>query len=64
MDHPAYACELDWPPFHAWCRTSVALYLPKFDDGLTARMEKSANIVLDERNKGIYRDRHPADAFS
>jgi hypothetical protein len=60
---PAYTDYLDWPPFHAWCRTSGVLYKPEFDDGLTQRMTDSAQTVLDERARGIYRDRHPADAF-
>jgi len=38
--------------------------MPEFDDGLSARMEESADIVLDERSKGIFKDRHPADAFA
>lgn len=32
---PRFADDLDWTPFHWYCRTSVALYLPQYDDGLT-----------------------------
>jgi len=27
-------------------------------------MEESADIVLDERSKGIFKDLHPANAFA
>ena len=60
---PRYADELEWTPFHAWCRTSVALYDRRYDDGLSAKMRSAANTVLDERNRGIYNTRRPADAY-
>ena len=60
---PRLADYLDWPPFHHWCRTSGVLYLPGYDDGLTDLMVSSANQVLAEREAGIFKDRHPADAF-
>lgn len=61
---PRYADHMDWSPFHGWCRTSIALYLPEYDDGLTEAMRTSAQVVLDERSRGVYNDRHPADAYS
>jgi len=60
---PRFADDVDWPPFHRWCRTSGVLYLPVYDDGLTALMRASADQVLAERAAGIFKDRHPADAF-
>ncbi len=60
---PRYADWLDWPPFHYWCRSSVALYLAKYDDGLGERMRQAARQMLDERARGVWRDPDPADAF-
>lgn len=60
---PRFADELDWPPFHNWCRTSGVLYKPEFDFDLTERMRSSADTVLAERAAGVFKDRHPADAF-
>lgn len=60
---PRYADELDWPPFHWWCRSSAALYSPIFDDGLTERMQAGAKQVLKERAAGQNIVRHPADAY-
>lgn len=60
---PRYADDIDWPPFHNYCRTSGVLYLPGYDDGITDLMASSANQVLSERAAGLFIDRHPADAF-
>lgn len=60
---PRYADRMDWPAFHAYCRTSGVLYLDGFDDGLTDRMRAGARAILDERAAGKFIDRHPADAF-
>ena len=60
---PRFADSLEWTPFHWYCRSSVALYLPQFDDGLTARMRAGADQVILERSQGIWQDRHPADAY-
>jgi hypothetical protein len=62
--YPRYADALDWSPFHAWCRTSVVLYDERFDDGITERLEGSAQDVLDERSHGVNKTRRPADAYS
>jgi hypothetical protein len=60
---PRYADEIDYPPFHGYCRTSVALYQDAYDNGLTDKMRAGADQVLAERADGIYKDRSPADAF-
>lgn len=60
---PRFADHLDWTPFHWYCRTSIALYLPEYDDGLTARMRSGANYFLSERAAGRWPDQHPANAF-
>ncbi len=46
---PRYADAMDWPPFHWWCRTSAALYLPDYETGLTDRMAANAEGELDRR---------------
>lgn len=61
---PRYADEMDWPAFHYYCRTSGVLYLPEFDDGLTARMRAGAKQILRERAAGGSGFRDPADAFA
>lgn len=61
---PRYADYVEWPPCHWWCRTSTVLYDKSFDFGLTERMRDSAQMVLDERRRGIFRERRPADAFA
>jgi hypothetical protein len=60
---PRFADHLDWSPFHYRCRTSIALYMPGFDDGLTADMRAGADYFLQERAKGKSPDRDPANAF-
>lgn len=60
---PRFADRMDWTPFHWWCRSAIALHLPGFDDGLTARMVASAQTILVERARGIFIDRDPANAF-
>lgn len=61
---PRYADDMAHSPFHRWCRTSVALYLPEYDDGLTAAMRQAANTIQAERAAGGSGYRHPADAFA
>lgn len=60
---PRYDDYMDWPPFHWWCRTSVTLYDPIFDDGLTGQMRQGADVILAERDAGKRIDRNPADAY-
>lgn len=49
---PAYADYMDWPPFHRWCRTSVAL-VPKEDveDVLTHELRDAASAELRAREE-------------
>lgn len=61
--YPRLADSLDWPPFHHWCRSSGVLYLAGYDDGYTQAMQDSAATVLAERDAGLNKNRHPADAF-
>lgn len=61
---PRYADRMDWSPFHKFCRTSIALYQPDFDMGLTSRMESDAQAMIDERAAGNFPDYHPANAFT
>ncbi len=60
---PRFADDMDWTPFHWNCRTSVALYKPDYDDGLTDRMRQSADYVIAERRAGRTPDQWPVDAF-
>ena len=60
---PRFADELEWSPFHYNCRTSIVLYDQIFDNGLTDRMEESADYVMQKRKSGERFDQHPADAF-
>ena len=60
---PRFADELEWTPFHHYCRSSIVLYLPGYDDGLTERMVKDARTVLEERARGINKYRHPSSAY-
>ncbi len=48
---PRFADEMDWSPFHHWCRTSVALYLPEFEDGLTQELRDTADTELRQRER-------------
>jgi hypothetical protein len=60
---PRYADEMDWSPFHAYCRTSIVLYQDVFDAGITDRLRASAASMLAEREAGIFNVVHPANAF-
>lgn len=48
---PRFADEMDWSPFHWYCRTSVVLYLPDYDDGLTARLTGRAKAERERREE-------------
>jgi hypothetical protein len=60
---PRFADDMDWSPFHWNCRTSVAMYKPEYDDGLTDKMRAGADFVLSERREGRNPDQWPVDAF-
>lgn len=49
VGHPRYADEMEWSPFHPWCRTSIVLYLERYDFGLTRQMEGRAQAELTRR---------------
>lgn len=61
---PRFADYVDWTPFHWNCRTSIALYLPGYDGGITEAMRESARIIMAERAAGGSGDRDPANAYS
>jgi hypothetical protein len=61
---PRFADHVDWTPFHWRCRTSVALYLPGYDTGITEAMRESARGIMAERAAGGSGDRDPANAFA
>lgn len=61
---PRYADDLEWTPFHWYCRSSVALYLPQFDDELTAGMRQAARAELLAREEEGRVEIHPAHARS
>lgn len=62
---PRYADKLDWTPFHWWCRSSVALYLPEFEDGITQEMVGAAQAEITAREEtGERVEIHPAHARS
>jgi hypothetical protein len=61
---PRYADEMDFPAFHGWCRTSVALYNSRWEDGITREMLNGAQKILSERAAGKSGYRHPANAFA
>lgn len=60
---PRYADEMEWSPFHGWCRTAVALYDKRYDLDITDQMTDAADQVLNERSQGINKTRRPADAY-
>ena len=62
---PRFASKMKDPPFHWYCRTSVALYLDDYDDGYTAQMRESARTEIEAREETETRQEiHPAHARS
>lgn len=61
---PHYADRVQSPPFHDYCRTSTALYVEQFDDGLTEKMQEAARLELELREKPGYKPPHPVNAFT
>ena len=47
---PHFASEMEKPPFHWHCRTSVALYDIGFDNGITQSLRAAALAVLERRH--------------
>lgn len=60
---PRFADRLAWSPFHWYCRTSVALYLERYDEGFTGQMRQAARTELADREAGR-EEIHPASATS
>ena len=48
---PRFADDMDWVPFHWFCRSSVALYLPQYDDGITA--ELLDNVAAERERRAV-----------
>jgi hypothetical protein len=46
---PRYMDEMDWSPFHHYCRTSITLYYPEYDDGITQSMREEARAEITKR---------------
>lgn len=46
---PRFADDMDWPPFHWHCRTSVALYRASYDDGLTEAIRNAAQRIRESK---------------
>ena len=61
---PRYANYMRNPPFHDCCHTSIALYLPEFDDGYTDMMRRAAILERRMRGEDGYSPPHPTNAFS
>lgn len=61
---PRYADRQKDPPFHAWCRTSVILYLPEFDQNYTAMMREAAQLERAARESDNYKAPDYANAFT
>ena len=63
---PRYADELDWSPFHDYCRTSIASVPTELaEDDLTAQMRDAARAELMAREEtGTTIEIHPSHARS
>lgn len=46
---PRYADQLDWTPFHWWCRSSIVLYQEEFDFDITNDLQQKSQGELDRR---------------
>lgn len=62
---PRYADHLDWTPFHWYCRTSICMYRPIYEEGETAQMRDAARAEIQARAEtGERVEIHPATATS
>ena len=58
---PRFADFIKFPPFHWFCRTASALYIPEFDfANVKATLQSAAGVVLAERALGLQVPRSPA----
>lgn len=48
---PRFSRRQDWTPFHWYCRTSVALYKPEYDDGLTDELRSQVQQQREQREE-------------
>jgi hypothetical protein len=46
---PAPSDQMEWAPFHWYCRTSIALYMDQFDDGITDKLVTAAMAEMARR---------------
>ncbi len=53
---PHFASDMEKPPFHWHCRTSIALYLDGFDESLIRRMRAASQAILNNRTKNTSAD--------
>lgn len=51
---PRYADKLPWSPFHRFCRTSIAIYHPEYDKGISEAMRAEANRFRTEKGSRKY----------
>lgn len=63
---PRYADELDWSPFHWYCRTSIAMVRREdSEDDLTQQMRRAARSeIVAREDTGQRQEIHPAHATS
>jgi len=62
---PRFADQLEWTPFHWYCRTSICMYREVYEDGTTEQMRDAARAELTAREEtGIRVEIHPATARS
>jgi len=48
---PRFARRMDWTPFHWYCRSSVVLYKPEYDDGITERQKALSAVEWKRRRE-------------
>lgn len=64
---PRFRDEMQWSPFHYFCRTSVTTYIPEFEgigEATTDEMRSAARDELAAREDGSREVIHPAHATS
>jgi len=48
---PRFADQMDWSPFHRYCRTSIVLYRKEFDNGLTEQLRADSEREMSKRKR-------------
>ena len=65
IGEPRFADFIDFPPFHWYCRTASALYIPEFDfANIKTSLQSSAEAVLAERALGLQVPRSPVSGLA